>query len=69
MINKDDFIQKSIINDMSEGVMIIGLDGNIKYINPAALSILNKNEAEMTGKNFASVFFCDEKTTFSIRQY
>ncbi|MBQ1660616.1 MAG: HD domain-containing protein [Clostridia bacterium] len=61
MINKDDFIQKSIINDMSEGVMIIGLDGNIKYINPAALSILNKNEAEMTGKNFASVFFCDEK--------
>jgi len=56
MINKDDFIQKSIINDMSEGVMIIGLDGNIKYINPAALSILNKNEAEMTGKKLCLCF-------------
>lgn len=29
-------IRESIIRDMSEGVMTIGMDGVITYVNPAA---------------------------------
>lgn len=61
MGKQNEFIQKSIINDMSEGVMIIGLDGIVQYMNPAAEMILNKKEDELTGKKIASVFFMDSR--------
>ena len=61
MGRQDEFIQKSIINDMSEGVMIIGLDGIVKYMNPAALAILSKTEEEITGEKIISIFFEDER--------
>ena len=36
MSTSEDRILKSIIRDMSEGVIVLGLDGVICYINPAA---------------------------------
>ena len=46
---------------MSEGVMIIGLDGITRYINPAAAVILGKKEEDITGEKIASLFFYDER--------
>ena len=37
--------------------MTIGFDGTITYLNPAALSILGRNESELLGKRFAACFF------------
>ena len=61
MNKKDEFIHKSILHDMSEGVMIIGLDGITRYINPAAAVILGKKEEDITGEKIASLFFYDER--------
>ena len=52
-----EFIRQSVIRDMSEGVMTVGLDGKIVDINPAAAGILEKSAAELTGKPFAAAFF------------
>lgn len=54
---KTSFIDKSIIRDMTEGVLIIGLDGIISSVNPAAESILGKNAENILGKSFATAFF------------
>ena len=39
-MRSSELIHKSIMQDMTEGVMTIGLDGVITYVNPAAASIL-----------------------------
>lgn len=52
-----EFIRKSVIRDMSEGVMTLGLDGKIMSVNPAAAGILEKTEDELVGKPFARCFF------------
>ena len=52
-----DFIRKSVIRDMSEGLMVIGLDGKIVDVNPAALTILAKKEEQLINKSFAAAFF------------
>ncbi len=57
-MNSDiDFIRQSVIRDMSEGLMIIGLDGKIDDMNTAASKILCKDSNEVVGKPFAAVFF------------
>ena len=43
MTEQNELIQQSIIRDMSEGVMVIGLRGTIQYVNPAALDILENH--------------------------
>ena len=53
----NDWIRKSIIRDMSEGVMVLGLDGRIGYLNPAAEEILGKTSEELAGRKFAAAFF------------
>ena len=50
-------ILEGIIRGMSDGVIIIGLDGRVKYTNPAALTILDKEPAELQGRILASVFY------------
>ncbi len=60
MNEQDDLIQKSILRDMSEGVLIIGLDGRIRYFNPAAVHILEKDEEELSDKKIGDLFFDDE---------
>lgn len=52
-----EFIKESVIRDMSEGVMTIGLDGKIRSVNPAAAKILGKTSDETVGKPFARCFF------------
>ena len=42
---------------MTEGVMTIGLDGVISYVNPATAMILGMNAQDLTGKKFIQCFF------------
>lgn len=56
-MRNSELIYKSIMQDMTEGVMTIGLDGVITYVNPAAASILEMCEQELTGKKFIQCFF------------
>ena len=61
-----DFIRESIIRDMSEGVMAIGMDGIINYVNPAVTQILERDTEELSGQKFASCFFeYEENDTFN----
>lgn len=50
-------IRESIMRDMSEGVMTIGFDGVITYLNPAALAVLERAEDSLIGKRFGACFF------------
>ena len=52
-----EFIRESIIRDMSEGVMTIGFDGIVTYLNPAAEKILARKTDEIVGQPFALCFF------------
>lgn len=52
-----EFIRESIMRDMSEGVMAIGMDGVINYVNPAASQILDRDIEELTGQKFIRCFF------------
>ena len=54
-------IEKSVIRDMSEGVMAISHKGIIEMTNSAVLSILGKKEEELAGNSFARCFFVDER--------
>lgn len=57
MNEQTDFIRRSIIRDMSEGVMTVGLNGVISYVNPAAAEILQRPVEELQGQPFAGCFF------------
>ncbi|MDO4531414.1 MAG: adenylate/guanylate cyclase domain-containing protein [Bacillota bacterium] len=61
MADHMEFIRESIIRDMSEGVMIIGMDGMIAYVNGAAAAILDRKAEELTGRKFISCFFDSEE--------
>lgn len=50
-------IQRSVITDMSEGVMAISQNGRIELVNNAALAILDKKEEDLLGNIFALCFF------------
>ncbi len=56
-MDNNDVIRRSVIQDMSEGLMTIGLNGIITYVNPAASEILGRPSEELSGKKFASCFF------------
>ncbi|MBQ3497013.1 MAG: PAS domain-containing protein [Oscillospiraceae bacterium] len=57
-----EFIWESIMRDMSEGVMAIGMDGEISYVNPAAERILDRSIEELTGQKLMRCFFGQEGT-------
>ena len=57
MSNHSGAIQAEIMRDMKEGVMTIGMDGVISFVNPAAEKILEKTEEELLGQKFAACFF------------
>ena len=52
-----ELIHESIMQDMTEGVMTIGLDGVISSANPAAASILEMDTRSLVGKKFMQCFF------------
>ena len=56
-MHTEDLIRKSIIADMSEGVMTVGFNGVISHVNPAAEVILGMKSEELVGKSFARCFF------------
>ena len=56
-MHTEELIHKSIITDMSEGVMTIGFNGVISYVNPAAEVILGMRAEALVGKAFAHCFF------------
>lgn len=57
MFKNEGLVRESIIHDMSEGVMVIGFDGVINFINPAAEKILGYTEEPLQGRRFAECFF------------
>ena len=52
-----DVMRSEIIEDMSEGVMLLGLNGVIEYINPAAERILDIPSDGCANKKLGEVFF------------
>ena len=59
-------VQERILRDMSEGVMVIGLNGHIEQINPKACEMLALSERAVIGKPFAGFFFeYEENDDFS----
>ena len=56
-MRSSELIHKSIMRDMTEGVMTIGFDGVITYVNQAAASILEMNTDTLLGKKFLQCFF------------
>lgn len=57
MPDKNELFRESIMRDMSEGVMTIDFDGTITYVNPSALEILSRDEAELLNRPFGGCFF------------
>ena len=57
MMRQDDLIRKSVIRDMSEGVMVLGLDGAIQTVNPAAERILGRSAEALLGRKIATAFY------------
>ncbi|MBQ3451899.1 MAG: GGDEF domain-containing protein [Selenomonadaceae bacterium] len=56
MPDKTFLIHREILRDISVGVIYVS-NGNILYVNPAALEILGRKETKLIGKTFAECFF------------
>ena len=56
-MSNSELIHRSIMRDMTEGVMTIGFDGVITYVNQAAASILKMDVDALCGKRFLQCFF------------
>ena len=62
MENKEEFLKRRIIDDMSEGVIIINFDGEIVLLNHAAEQILGMTQGELKNKTIAELISTsDEK--------
>ncbi len=53
----NEVIMEGIIRGMTEGVIIIGLDGRVLYSNPSASDILKIPQEELASRKLASVFY------------
>ena len=47
-----------IMEHMPEGIITVGTDGAITYVNPAAAAILGRDEKELLGQSFVQCSFC-----------
>ena len=52
-------IHSRIIENVSEGIILIGFNGKVMYANPRAMGILGLSAEDLIGKKFAAVFFDD----------
>lgn len=59
-VEQEAAIYKNILENMSGGVMTIGLDGRIITFNPAASKILDRRTEDVLDRRFAAVFFDEE---------
>ena len=57
----NDIIFRNILESMSDGVMTIGLDGQILTLNKAAENILGLREADVLQRSFAELFLIQEE--------
>ena len=53
-------VHRSILDNLSDGVMVVGLGGKIGMFNPAAGRILDLAPGEVTGRTFTEVFITRE---------
>ena len=49
-------VRNSVVQNLSEGVIVIGFDGTINYCNAMAASILETEESRLQGRTFAEIF-------------
>lgn len=56
-MEKETVISRNILENMSDGVMTIDLQGQIITFNPAAAKMLGLDKDDVVGKKFAEVFF------------
>ena len=56
-----DIIFRNILESMSDGVMTIGLDGQILTVNTAAKSILGLGDPDILKRSFAGSFLIREE--------
>jgi len=59
-VSQDRMIYQGILENMTDGVMTIGLDGRIITFNEAAESILNLRRQEVLDRSFGEVFLTRE---------
>ncbi len=50
-------VMEGIIQGMTDGVILVGLDGRVQYVNPAVAAILDKDPEKLIGKILASLFY------------
>ena len=53
-------IHRAVLNDLSDGVLVVGLGGRIETLNPAAELILGFDSGEARGQIFAELFITRE---------
>ena len=53
-------IHRAVLNDLSDGVLVVGLGGRIETLNPAAELILGLASGEARGRVFAELFITRE---------
>jgi PAS domain S-box-containing protein len=58
---KDNMIYEEILRDMGEGVVILELDGRVRYMNKAASDILGMDIEEVLGSSLAPLLFMYEE--------
>lgn len=59
-MEQESVISQNILQNMSGGVMTIGLTGEIITFNPAAEKVLGLRKEDVLGKKFAQIFFEQE---------
>ena len=59
-MNKE-LIRENVMRDQAEGVIALGFDGTISYLNPAAGRILGMDITDMQGKRFVEFFLEHEE--------
>ena len=55
--NSGNMMQRKILSNIQDGVMYIGFNGIVNYVNDSALNILGIPEEDLIGKSFAANFF------------
>ena len=61
MTHPESFIHENILENLLDGVMSVGLDGNVRTFNPAAARMLGLDRDEVVGHTLAEAFFAAEE--------
>ena len=57
MVKNYEHVLEGIIQGMSDGVIILSLDGKVQYTNPAAASILDIEPDDLNQQSMAMAFY------------